>query len=101
MATEPQTNPSETDPLLEKYEKFKNKAQAFETAIETKRDQLDIIRKKSGDPFAQDKKRAFSALNEFGDDTSTIQNDFKKYGRDNITISKINFNIKFKFSTQI
>ena len=46
MATEPQTNPSETDPLLEKYEKFKNKAQAFETAIETKRDQLDIIRKK-------------------------------------------------------
>lgn len=78
MATEPQTNPSETDPLLEKYEKFKNKAQAFETAIETKRDQLDIIRKKSGDPFAQDKKRAFSTLNEFGDNTGTIQNDFKK-----------------------
>ena len=79
MATEPQTNPSETDPLLEKYEKFKNKAQAFETAIETKRDQLDIIRKKSGDPFAQDKKRAFSALNEFGDDTSNNYNHLKKH----------------------
>jgi len=78
MATEPQTNPSETDPLLDKYNKFKNRAQAFQTAVETKREQAQIIREKAGDPFAADKKRVFSTLNDFGDDTNTIQNDFKK-----------------------
>ncbi len=42
MATEPQTNPSETDPLLDKYNKFKNRAQAFQTAVETKREQAQM-----------------------------------------------------------
>ncbi len=65
MATEPQTNPSETDPLLDKYNKFKNRAQAFQTAVETKREQTQIIREKAGDPFAADKKRVFSTLNDF------------------------------------
>ena len=78
MATEPQTNPSQNDPLLDKYEKFKNKAQAFETAVESKREKAEIIRAKSGDPFAEDKKKVFSSLNEFGDNVQTISNDFKK-----------------------
>ena len=43
MATEPQTNPSQNDPLLDKYEKFKNKAQAFETAVESKREKAEIM----------------------------------------------------------
>ena len=64
MATEPQTNPSQNDPLLDKYEKFKNKAQAFETAVESKREKAEIIRAKSGDPFAEDKKKVFKNKHE-------------------------------------